>query len=299
MPLVAEGLYYYVMTGNPIYRYVIDSKDGVVNQEMVGEAIITRDALFNLHLAKLWTTWAPAVFKVHWTVNHLVNLYATPALLLTPYFGLAGIAAALRSEKFRSFALLSILLLGLQYVVFTFVFVLSPTPRYYDTSIFLFCILGGLFLSNSVFLVRTVLLLAQALVGVMIGLTQISPGSTVDALVAAHKDVTPVYISSATADAAYIAFLNDASLAESVRVGFPPVGAHTLIAWDGWSRDVLKRTCADGAPQWEVTRRTSNPSLLWKFLDTYFQKLSSVLPDRISSYLRRDVENTALARRRC
>jgi Dolichyl-phosphate-mannose-protein mannosyltransferase len=299
IPLMAEALYYFVMTGNPIYRYVIDSKDGVVNQEMVGEVIITRDALFNIGLAKLWTTWAPAVFKIHWTVNHMVNVFATPSLLLTPYFGLAGIITALRSEKFRNFALLSILLLGLQYAIFTFVFVLSPTPRYYDTSIFLFCILGGLFLSSSVLLARNILLLAQVLLGIMIGLTQIGPRSIVDALFAAHKRVTPIYISSATADASYVSFLNDASLAEAVRVGFPPVGAYALIGWDGWPRDTLKHTCSDGGLQWDVTFRTSNPSLLWKLLDTHFPKIASILPDRISGYLRRDVENTALARRRC
>jgi 4-amino-4-deoxy-L-arabinose transferase-like glycosyltransferase len=298
-PLVAEASYYYFMTGDPLYRYVVDSKDGVVNAEMVGETVITRDALFNLHLAKLWSTWAPAVVKIHWTVNHLVNLFCTPSLLLTPYFGLAGAISALRSEKVKNFALLAIFMLGLQYILFTFIFVLSPTPRYYATSVLLFCILGGGFLSKVSFLARNALLFTQLLIAGMVGLTQISPQSVVNALVIYREKVSPVYISSAIADAAYLAFVRDHSLAESVRVGFPPIDGFTLIGWDGWPRGSLNHVCENGMLQWKVVDTTSNPSVVWRVMNANFPRLAAALPDRIASYIRRDPENAALAQRRC
>jgi 4-amino-4-deoxy-L-arabinose transferase-like glycosyltransferase len=300
LPLLAEALYYYLLVGQPFYRYAVDSKDGVVNAEMVGENIITRDALLNLRLAKLWSVWAPAVVRIHWTVNHLVNLFVTPSLLLTPYFGLAGIICAFRYEKARNFAIFAFILLGLQYILFTFVFVLSPTPRYYATSVLLFCIVGGFLLSKLSFSILGFgLLTIQVMIAAMVGLTQISPRVVVEALESSSQKVSPIYISSQIADAAYLALMRDRRLAESVRVGFPPIDGFSLIGWDGWPRDTLKHTCKDGSLQWKVVDTTSNPSVLWRVINANFPRLSSALPDRIASYLRRDAESTALAQRRC
>jgi 4-amino-4-deoxy-L-arabinose transferase-like glycosyltransferase len=299
LPLLAEGLFYYAMTGNPIYRYLVDSNDAVVNPEMVGETVLTRDALLNFHLAKLWSTWAPAVVRIHWSINHLVNLFATPSLLLVPYLGVVGIASALFRRGGRSIALTAIFILASQYLLYTFVFALSPTPRYYATSVLLFCILGGAFLARVPRLLRSILIITQLLVAAMVGLTQISPKAIVEALTVDYKEVSPIYISPAIADAAYLAFQRDRELARAVRIGFPPVGGAALIAWDGWPRDTLKRTCEDGSVQWEVIDQSSNPSLLWKALNGILPSLATKLPERVSGYLRRDVENTALARRRC
>jgi 4-amino-4-deoxy-L-arabinose transferase-like glycosyltransferase len=300
IPLLAEALYYYVMTGDPFYRYIVDSKDGVVNEEMVGETILGRDALFNLRLARLWGGWAPSAFKIHWTVNHLVILFTTPSLLLIPYLGLAGIICGLRCERTRNFALLALFMLGLQYVLYTFVFILSPTPRYYTTSVLLFCAFGGLFFSQLSFpILRSSLLLIQVIIATMVGLTQISPQAVVKALMIDSQEVSPIYISSQTADAAYPILANDRRFAQAVRVGFPPIGGLALIGWDGWSRDTLKRTCGDGMPEWSVMKTSTNPSLLWLVINAIYPKATSVLPDRIVSYLRRDVENTVLAQRRC
>jgi hypothetical protein len=299
VPVLAEALYYYILTGEPFYRYVIDGKDGVVNDEMIGETIIGRDALFNLRLAKLWGSWAPSVFNIHWTVNHLVNLFTTPSLLLTPYFGLAGVICGLRSKETMNFALFALFMLGLQYILYTFVFVLSPTPRYYAISVLLFCTFGGLFLSKLSFSMRSGLLIIQVVIAVMIGLTQISPQTVVKALVTNSQEVSPIYISSQTADAAYLALARDRRLAEAVRVGFPPIGGLALIGWDGWARDTLKHTCDDGTPQWNVMETTTNPSILWRVINAIYPKAASALPKRIASYIRRDVEDAVLAQRRC
>jgi hypothetical protein len=300
VPLLAEGLYYYLLTGEPFYRYMVDGKDGVVNDEMIGETIIGRDALLNLRLAALWGSWAPSVFKVHWTVNHLINLFTTPSLLLTPYFGLAGLIYGLRSEKMVNFALFAIFMLGLQYILYTFVFVLSPTPRYYATSVLLFCVFGGLFLSKlSSAILWSGLLSVHVVIAVMVGLTQISPQAVVKALVINSQGVSPIYISSPTADAAYLAFERDRRLAETVRVGFPPIGGVALIGWDGWASGTLNQKCDDGTPKWNVMETTANPSILWRVINDIYPKAAAVLPDRIASYIRRDVENAALARRRC
>jgi 4-amino-4-deoxy-L-arabinose transferase-like glycosyltransferase len=300
IPIIAEALYYYLMTGEPFYRYAVDSKDGVVNEEMVGETILGRDVLFNFRLARLWVGWAPSAFKTHWMVNHLVNLFSTPSLLLTPYFGLAGIICSLRCERVRNFALFTLFMLGLQYILYTFVFALSPTPRYYATSVLLFCTFGGLFLAKLSFpLLRSGLLIIQIMIAVMIGLTQISPQSVVRALVIDSQEVSPIYISSPTADAAYFAFARDRKLAEGVRVGFPPIDGFALIGWDGWPRDTLKRTCGDGRPEWDVVKTNANPSIPWRVITAIYPKAASALPDRIGSYLRRDIENTVLAQRHC
>jgi hypothetical protein len=300
MPLLAEALYYYTFTGDPLYRYAIDSKDGVVNVEMVGEDIIGRDALFNFHLGKLWGIWAPATFNIHWTINHIVNLFTTPSLLSTPYFGLAGIIYGLRHERTRNFALLAIFIFGLQYLIYTFVFVLSPTPRYYTISVFIFCVFGGFLLSSvPTFIGRSGLFIIQVTIAAMVGLTQISPQSVVKALVIDSLEVSPIYISSKTAEASYFALAGDRRLEEAVRVGFPPIGASTLIGWDGWSRDTLKHRCDDGTSQWNVVETSANPSIPWRVINFLYPGAASALPNRIVSYLRRDVENTALAQRRC
>jgi 4-amino-4-deoxy-L-arabinose transferase-like glycosyltransferase len=299
IPLLTEALYYFILTGDPFYRYVVDSKDGVVNEEMVGETILIRDALFNLRLEKLWSDWAPSAFKTHWAISHLVNLFTTPSLLLTPYFGLAGIICGLRIEHARNFALFVLFMLGLQYALYTFVFILSPTPRYYAITVLLFCTFGGLFLSNLSFSIRTGLLIIQVVIAGMIGLTQISPQAVVKALVIYSQEVSPIYISSQTADAAYLALSRDRRLAETVRVGFPPIGGLAQIGWDGWPEDTLKRTCDDGTLEWDVMKTSSNPSILWRVINAIYPKATSALPGRIVSYLRRDVENTVLAQRRC
>jgi 4-amino-4-deoxy-L-arabinose transferase-like glycosyltransferase len=300
IPLLAEALYYYLMTGQPFYRYAIDANDGVVNAEMVGENIITRDALFNFRLARLWGIWAPAVFKVHWTVNHLVNIFTTPSLLLTPYFGIAGVIFGLRTDRSRNFALFALFIFGLQYALYTFVFVLSPTPRYYSISVLLFCVFGGLFFSElSSLILRIGLLVLQLAVAGMVGLTQIGPQAVVKALETDSQYVAPIYVSSKTADAAYLDLARDQELAEAVRVGFPPIGGLALIGWDGWPRDSLKRPCEDGTPQWNVIETSANPSVPWLVINAIYPKAALALPDRIASYLRRDVENAALAQRRC
>jgi hypothetical protein len=300
IPLVGEGLYYYALTGEPFYRYMIDSSDGVVNDEMVGETISGRNALLNFHLAQLWSRWAPAIFNLHWTVNHLVNLFTSPSLLLTPYFGLVGTIYGLWCARTRNFALFTLSLFWLQYTLYTFFFVLSPTPRYYAMSVFLFCIFGGLLLSKlSLSILRIGFLSVQAGCAVMIGLTQIGPQAVVNALVIDSQRISPIYISSKTASAAYLDLAHDSRLSDSVRVGFPPIGGFVLIGWDGWPRETLKRTCDDGAPQWNVVETRTNPSIPWEIINSLYPHLALALPDRIVSYLRRDVENTTLAQRHC
>ncbi len=300
IPLLAEGLYYYILTGDPIYRYIVDSKDGFVSEEMVGKNFTGRDALFDFDLARRWDRWAPSVFRVHWTVNHLVNLFSTPSLLLTPYLGLVGMIFALRSKQTRSFALFALFLLALQYATYTFVFSLSPTPRYYSTSVFLFCIFGGLLLANLTSSIqRSGLLSIQVGIALLVGLTQISPEHIVKTLVIDGKKLSPLYVSSRTAAAAYLILERDASLGESVRVGFPPIGGLALIGWDGWPPDTLKRTCDDGTPRWGVIETSTHPSVPWRVISSLYPNAASALPDRIGSYLRRDAENTALAQRRC
>jgi 4-amino-4-deoxy-L-arabinose transferase-like glycosyltransferase len=300
VPLLAETGYYYLLTGEPFYRYAIDGKAVVVVADMIGDNFTGREALFNVRLARLWSNWAPSVLKIHWTVNHLVNLFATPSLLLTPYFGLAGIISGLRSENARNFALFALFMLSLQYLLYTFVFVLSPTPRYYTTSILLFCVLGGRFLSRlSSPILPSGLLTIQVAIACIVGLTQISPYAVIKALVVDSRELSPIYVSSQTADAAYLALAHDRRLAAAIRVGFPPIGGLALIGWDGWPPDTLKRKCDDGTSQWNVMEMTTNPSIPWRIINAVYPNASSALPDRFVNYLRRDVENTVLGQRRC
>jgi 4-amino-4-deoxy-L-arabinose transferase-like glycosyltransferase len=300
VPLLAECIYYYYLTGEPFYRYILDSNDNFASSEMVGEDVIGKDVLFNFRIAKLLNNWAPSTFKTHWSVSHLVNLFTTPALLLTPYFGLIGMVVGLRRERTRSFALLALFMLSFQYLIYTFIFILTPTPRYYAVSVLLFCVFGGLFFSTlSLSTFRRGLLGIQIGIAVMVGLTQIGPQTLVQALVTSSEKVSPIYISSKTAEASYIALARDRRFAEAVRVGFPPIGGTTLIGWDGWPQDTLARLCDDGTPQWNVLEMSTNPSIPWRFINSLYPKAAVALPGRIVSYLRRDVENTILAERRC
>jgi hypothetical protein len=145
----------------------------------------------------------------------------------------------------------------------------------------------------------TLELISQVGIAGIIGLTQISPQAVVKALVINSQEVSPIYISSQTADAAYLALARDRRLANVVRVGFPPIGGVALIGWDGGPQDTLKRTCDDGTLQWNVRDSRSNPSILWRVINAISPNAASALPDRIVSYLRRDVENAVLAQRRC
>jgi hypothetical protein len=227
-------------------------------------------------------------------------VFSTPSLLLTPYFGLAGVIVGLRFERSRNFALFTLFLFGFQYVLYTFVFVLSPTPRYYSISVLLFCIFGGLFLSElSSSILRSSLLVIQLVAAGMIGLTQIGPQTIVKALAIDSQKTAPIYVTPQTADAAYLDLARDHDLFESVRLGFPPVGGLALIGWDGWPRDTWKTICEDGTPQWNVIETSTNPSLPWRVINAIYPNASSALPERITSYLRRDVENAVLVQRRC
>ena len=300
LPSLLEGLYYASVAGAPFLRLAVDSRGAtMVSAHLEGGAFTGTSPLFNMALAALWNP--PSAFRVHWSVNALVNLFTTPAWLLLPWLGVAGAVLAWRTGgRGGRIGVLALTTLGFQYVLDTFVIALPPSPRYFAASAALLALPAGLLLASLWWPVRAMIVAAMAWLAALVAAAPISPAPVVEAL-RHFASPAQVYVSAPLADAATLAARADPAFAARLRTGSAPVGALAVMAWDGWPADTLSETCREGAltgmSAWEVLARRSYSGALPDGLRTL--GLARFLPERAQRYVDRPQADLTLLRRRC
>jgi hypothetical protein len=137
VPVVTEMAYYWVMTGNPLYRTVVDARSLLIpSSHLQGGTFADGSPLVNWTLASRWH--APQVLRLHWTVNPILHVFVSSSLALLPALALAsGVLSWRRGGRARTIAGFCGGLLAIQYVLNTYVLAIAPEPRYYALGIFL------------------------------------------------------------------------------------------------------------------------------------------------------------------
>lgn len=296
VPVACECFYFAVVTGNPLYRFVVDSHHVLIpSAVMTGNVFKGDSPLFNWKLGPLWNV--EALFHLHWTVNPLINLFTRPVLLLQPWLGVAGAIHAWRLDgRLRTLSMLALGMLLLQYLINTFVLVLAPNPRYFADSVFVLCLTAGSILTHIRPGVRIMLLSAVLLSSATIATARLIPQSVIVSLNGFLTKEPVVYVSQQVADTAFLAALTNPALGK-LRTGPVPVGGAAAIGWIGTDKDVLEH-CETGAPRWEVIDTGVNVhSLPWNLLNRW--GLLGIIPASLADYLSRDKQAMTLARRRC
>ncbi len=250
--------------------------------------------LFNWKLAALWEV--PESFKVHWTINPVLNLLFSPQVLFVPWLALGGLAMARRGpQPLRDLAFLTILILALQYFSFTYALALPPNIRYYSVSVFMLCLMAGAFVATRDKLLRTALILCTIAAAIFIASIQRSYPRVVASMRSLTTPSQVVYASDVAADRLAWALNSDRAFAERVRLGEAPVGALALFTYEDTSR--LGRRCTNGEPAWQTLKTLARPTIFWSVGESL--GAARLVPSGVASKLRRDTEVVVLARRRC
>ncbi len=299
LPVVAEALFYTVLTGDPLARLHIDMRHvQVEGQPLPGGAYTAASPLFNADLASKWQNTTQGMLHLHWTVDAFLRLVTYPSGLLTwlpalallgwPRLVFAGQAPGLRRDLLLTMAAV--------YVVVVFVLSLAPEPRYFAMATYLACLVVALGLARlAEVLPRLALaaLAALALAGPVVADLNPTPRGVVPQLVAQlqARPATVFHVSGPVEAAARLA-LRQAGLAGWVS-GPSPVAGALLFAMPGNDQPDLAASCADGRPRLrEVWRGVTSPSLAWRLAEV--TRTSALLPAGLARWLERERYRPAL-----
>jgi 4-amino-4-deoxy-L-arabinose transferase-like glycosyltransferase len=298
LPVAAESAHYAFLTGDPLFRLHLDARGAtVLSDHLEGGSYTGASPLFNFTLAARWAP--PSALRLHWSVNALLNFFTSPAWALVPWLGLAGAARAWRDGgAARDLACLALGVLGLQYVIDTFVIALPPAPRYFIVAGTLLAVLAGYRIARlrpapAAAVFGLLVLLPAAIVAA----APVGPGPAVAALRRLAPAGEPVFVSRKLADAAALAGREDPAFGARLLVGAPPPGGLAAIGWEGWPEDTLSARCADGGGAWDVLARTAPAGGLSALLRS--AGVAGLLPAAARLYLDRPQAALTLARRRC
>jgi 4-amino-4-deoxy-L-arabinose transferase-like glycosyltransferase len=298
LPLALECFYYLRVTGNPFYRFALDSRHVLIPSGYLVGRVFTGSPLFNWKLGALWAP--PALFHLHWTVNPLLNFFTHPGLLFLPSLGVAGAVVAWNQDgRQRTLAVLALGMLFFQYLINTFVLVVAPNPRYFADSAFVLCLTAGCLLAALRVPVRALLLSLVLLLSAAIDLASFDPDSLMASLNSFVRKEPVVHVSQAVANTAYLSALTNPDLATGLIAEPASVGDYAAIGWIGDDRKVLSEICdSGGEPRWQtLDTGVDVHSFPWKLLKG--AGLLNVVPAALRNYLSRDVQAITLVRRKC
>lgn len=237
----------------------------------------------------------------------------SPGLLLTPWFALVGGVLAWRAGgAARRFAVLAGLVLGLHYLLNTFVLVIAPNTRYFGVALLLLCQLAGYALAALPWRIAVAAIVVLFVVPTLaVGILQPRPGSAVEGLdrllPAAGAEI--VHLPPSIATAAALRLRNDPALMARTALGLVPPGALTVGGRYGWPErwpegrseggpeGGSEARCPNGTAAWErlVTVTAANP--VWAAIEAV--GLTPLVPLRLVPTLRLDGEALHLLRRGC
>jgi hypothetical protein len=290
-----ELAFYAYLTGDPLHRFVIDKRVLTIpSVHLKGGVFLEGSPLFNWKLAALWQV--PESFNVHWTINPVLNLFFSPQLLLGPWLALGGFAVARNGpQPLKDLGFLAILILLLQYFSFTYALALPPNIRYYSVSVFMLCLMAGVFVASRDTFPKTALVLCTIAGAIFIASVQRSYPRVVASVRSLTMPSEFVYVANVTADRLYWALRTDRALAERVRLGDAPIGALAVFTYE--DMPTLEQVCPNGEQRWRTLTTMTHPTIFWSLGESL--RATHLVPSQIATKLRRDTEVAVLARRQC
>lgn len=302
----AETAFHLLLTGDPLYRFHTDARHVEIPSTHMADGVYQGGGgiLFNWQLASRWQV--PSMFSVHWSLTPLLRLMTSPGLLLTPWLALAGGVLAWRAGgAARRFALLAGLVLGLHYLLNTFVLVIAPNTRYFGLALLLLCPLAGYTLAALPWRVAVAAIFVLFVVPTLaVGMLQPRPGSAVEGLerLLPLAGAEIVHLPPGIANAATLRLRNDPVLAARTALVPVPPGGLTVggrFGWpEGWSEgEGPEIRCPDGGAGLERLATATPASPVWATIEA--AGLALLVPTRLVPTLRLDGEALHLLRRRC
>lgn len=146
IPVILEVSYYYVLTGDILYRLHVDMNHiHVPSAHMVGKVSHETQPLFNIKLQKSWlppNDYVPGF----WLTYPFQALFIAPFIGLIPLVSLAGYFQWLRSSQNGIRSPLGMLALGgfASFIVSIYVLALRPDARYFLFTVYASCIFAAL-----------------------------------------------------------------------------------------------------------------------------------------------------------
>lgn len=299
-PLIVEFFYYWVMTGNPLHRFAVDTAHAKISGAIMKGGAFNQyeSALFNWKLGHEWNR--ETIVPTYWFLAPLVRLFASPGVLLLPWLAVVGGVIAWRTDgRARRFAFLTLSAISTQYLLNTFVLVTAPNNRYFGVGLLLMGPLAGLAIAR---LLRKpydviVVILVWVVPACLMGLLQPRPSERATAIDEyAQAAGEPISLNAQGQRLLALRFRNDETLAQKLPEGPAPVGG-LLAVWPANPDPQVPTLCASGSPALEkvATLRADSPIK---------RGLSSIgfynsLPPRVRSVIARESEETLIYRRLC
>lgn len=309
IPVVAECIFYWAMTGDPLARLQIDMRHVLVEgQPLPGGVSTLGNPLFNTALGAAWQNSTLGILHVHWTVDAFLRLVTYPTGLLTwipalallafPRLAFARLVFTGQQPGLRRDILI---MMASVYVVVVFVLTLAPEPRYFSMATYLAALVLALGLTRLAEQVPAVALLGiagLALAGPVLADLNPAPRPVVPQLLGLVRAMpgTVLHVSGPIEATSRLA-LREEGLSHRVS-GAPARAGDLYMGFPGNDGLDLAATCLGGARQLlEVGRGTTSPSLAWDLVEA--MGLEGVVPAGPAAYLRRDRFIPALYRVGC
>ena len=301
VPVLAELVYYWIVTGNPLNRLTVDTRHvELVSADRLegGVPPASTNVLFNWDLASRWRI--PSTVESHWTISPIVRLFTSPGMLLTPWAAVVGGVLAWRlGLRARQLALLVLLTIALQYLLNTFVLALPPNTRYFGLSLALMAVLAGVAFAKiprqGVRIAAYVLFLALPCLGIAI--VQPRPSVTVSLLGKAATDAPmPLHLSGQVSEMAALRLRDDRQFAQAVSTASPRPG-DTVAALAYERPGYFKEQCRDGRPAFVDVKTLLPHSALWDAAE--ISGVSNRIPKKAQALLKRQDDALYLLERQC
>ncbi|MFZ4406251.1 MAG: glycosyltransferase family 39 protein [Paracraurococcus sp.] len=294
LPVLAECIFYAVMTGDPLARLQIDMRHVLVEgQPLPGGAFTQGNPLFNPTLGAAWQNSTQGLLHIHWTVDAFLRLVTYPTGLLTwipalvllalPRFTFAGQQPGLRRDV--------LIMMAAVYVVVVFVLTLAPEPRYFSMATYLAAMVLAIGLTRLTERVPAPAFLAiagLAVAGPLAADLNPTPRPVVPQVVGLLQGASAgrtLHVSGPIEATSRLA-LREAGLSGRVTGAPPPAGAY-FLGFPGNDALDLVATCPGGVPRLlEIARGTTSASLAWDALELL--GLDGRVPAGPAAYLRRE-----------
>ena len=301
VPVLAELVYYWIVTGNPLYRLTVDTRHvELVSADRLegGVPPASTNVLFNWDLASRWRI--PSTVESHWTISPIVRLFTSPGMLLTPWAAVVGGVFAWRlGSRAKQLVLLVLLTIGLQYLLNTFVLALPPNTRYFGLSLALLAVLAGVAFAKiprqEIRIAAYILLFALPCLGIAI--LQPRPSVTVSLLGSVAREAPmPLHLSRQVAEMAALRLRDDSRFAQAVSTAPPRLG-DTVAALAYERPGYFTERCLNGRPAFVDAMTVLPHSALWDAVE--ITGVSSRVPRKAEALLRREDVALYLLRRQC
>ena len=300
LPLLGELLFYVLVAGDPFYRFGVDTAHVKIASRLKNKDMIDTDqVLFNWELARNWKR-EDAWFDAPWFLQPWARLFVGPGMIFIPVIGIVGAVLAFRAGGApRRLAVLTALIMVLQYALNTFVLVLPPNLRYFGLGLVLLSMLAGYavyrLLPFKLALLAFVALIAAPTILILLAQPRYLQ-RTDDLAVLIRQSDEPVWLPAKAIEYTALLVRNDPVVRSRVRVGPAPVGS--LIANFGGARAVsLTQPCPDGTDGTALAK-TLPPYAPFRPLLASVGMVAPI-PGHVGRVLNGEVNRVSLYRRVC